>query len=67
MLKCRIYCTVLQTRNIRTNFYEGFATNLNEDLTHVVFLHAVCWPFYGCKQSHTVSTLQKVASEREYI
>ena len=59
MLKCRIYCTVLQKRNIRTNFYEGFATNLNEDLTHVVFFHAACWPFYGRKQSHTVSTLQK--------
>ena len=59
MLKCRIYCTVLQKCNIRTNFCERFALILNENLTHVVFFHAACWPFYRRKQAHTFLTLQK--------
>ena len=68
MLECRIYCTIFQKRNIHTNFYEGFATNLNEDLTHVVFFHAACWPFYGCKQSHTLFDVAKktLLSENTY-
>ena len=58
MLKCRIYCTVLQKYNIRTHFYERFAIILDENLTHAVFFHAACWPSYGPKQAHTVLTLQ---------
>ena len=59
MLKCRIYCTVLQKYNIRTNFYERFAIILDENLTHAVFFYAACWPSYRPKQAHTVWTLQK--------
>ena len=59
MLECRIYCTVLQKRNIRTNFYDRFARIVNERLVHVVFFHAACWPLHGRKQLHTVLTLQK--------
>ena len=59
MLKCRIYCTVLQKYNIRTNFYERFAIILDENLTHAVFFYAACWPSYRPKQAHTVLTLQK--------
>ena len=43
MPKCRIYCTALQKCNIRTNFYDRFATIVNENLAHVVFFHAILW------------------------
>ena len=59
MLKCRIYCTVLQKYNIRTNFYERFAIVLNESLTHAVFFCAACWHSYRPKQAHTVFGVAK--------
>ena len=38
---------------------DGFAIILNENLTHVVFFHAACWPFYRRKQAHTFFDVAK--------
>ena len=62
MVKCIIYCNVLQTCSIRTFFFifvSVFPILLFQILTRVVFFYAACWPSYGPKQENTFSTLQK--------
>ena len=67
MLKCRICCTVLQKCIVHTNFCKHFAVILNENLTHVVFFHAACWPFYSPNKRTLFWRCKKDASERECI
>ena len=67
MLKCRICCTVRQKCIVHTNFCKHFALILNENLTHVVFFHATCWPFYSPNKRTLFWRCQKDASERECI
>ena len=67
MLKCRICCTVLQKCIVHTNFCEHFVIILNENLTHVVFFHAACWPFYSPNKRTLFWRCKKDASERECI
>ena len=67
ILKCRIYCTVLQKCNIRTNFCERFAIILNENLTHVVFFHAHVGPFIAQTSAHCFDVAKKtLLSENTY-
>ena len=67
MLKGRICCTVRQKCIVHTNFCKNFALILNENLTHVVFFHATCWPFYSPNKRTLFWRCQKDASERECI